>query len=333
MGPDGRRKRSLLSCITILNLIFILLLLVSEIFIAERHWLTTLFTYAPQQLFTVPTILLLVISIVLKRKRELLINSALFVFCLFVFLGFNIPFHPFMKSGGTRVHVMTYNIHHALGGVDNVVEVIKQQSPDIVCLQEANSIGGQSEPIQKIVKLLPEWRIAYYAQMVILSRYPIRKVNVYEPLIENGRVFLKTIISVKGKDLSVICLHLNTAAKPESLNRHGSTIGKYLQGSTSIRSIQISELKSIAGKISGPLIIAGDFNTPSRGKLYRRMSRQFKDSFHAAGWGFGYTFNTNIPVMRIDYIFVNDKVCVRKCYVPHAMASDHRPVVAEIEIK
>ena len=43
------------------------------------------------------------------------------------------------------------------------------------------------------------------------------------------------------------------------------------------------------------------------------------------------TFPSDKPVEKIDYIFVSRDIKVLSAYVPEIIASDHRPLVAEIE--
>jgi endonuclease/exonuclease/phosphatase (EEP) superfamily protein YafD len=78
--------------------------------------------------------------------------------------------------------------------------------------------------------------------------------------------------------------------------------------------------------------VAGDFNNPPRGVLYRRMSVQLSDSFRAAGGGFGYTFRSDFPAMRIDYIWCAPGVRVVRCRTVRSRASDHLPVIADIRL-
>jgi endonuclease/exonuclease/phosphatase (EEP) superfamily protein YafD len=66
--------------------------------------------------------------------------------------------------------------------------------------------------------------------------------------------------------------------------------------------------------------------------LYQRLSRHFSDAFGARGYGCGNTFPAGFPIARIDYIWAGEEVRFLTSRVLAARGSDHRPLLAEIEI-
>ncbi|HEX2165618.1 MAG TPA: endonuclease/exonuclease/phosphatase family protein, partial [Longimicrobiales bacterium] len=98
------------------------------------------------------------------------------------------------------------------------------------------------------------------------------------------------------------------------------------------RFAQASEVANHLDGISGPWIIAGDFNDEPRSRtldLFQARAREaVKPTDHA------FTFPSREPVKEIDFIFVSppyewDVNTVR--VVSDTMASDHLPVLAELE--
>ena len=88
--------------------------------------------------------------------------------------------------------------------------------------------------------------------------------------------------------------------------------------------------------VTGPLVVAGDFNDEPAGSAYKLMSTKFDDAWpRSKAKGAGLTFPADKPVKRIDYIFCrsSDRLRVKKAWVANTLASDHLPVVAELEIK
>ena len=86
-----------------------------------------------------------------------------------------------------------------------------------------------------------------------------------------------------------------------------------------------------------PIVLAGDVNeTPDRPR-WIELSKRLTDSFTVAPFGDGNTFNAATPYKRIDGIFVDSGVTVVSCGVPDvpgiAQASDHCPVVADLELR
>lgn len=330
MTPTGRKPRRALLALTVLNAVFLLLLYVGEACIAERHWLTTLVTYAPQQLFGVPTALLLAYCLLRKRRPLLVANTLSALFFALTMLGLNIPFGAGGRASDAHIRMMTYNVHHLSKGAEQIARDVVTVRPDVVCFQEVNREGARPDPVTELKKALPGWHSASHGQLAIFSRYPIGQCSVHKPSVEYWRVFLEAAVTVKGRKLTIIAIHLNTAAGPESLSDHYGSLASYLHRSTSARASQISELLSLARGVQGPLIIAGDFNTPPRGRLYRQLATSYQDSFRVAGSGFGYSYRSDLPVMRIDYIFAGSGLRPTNCGAPALAGSDHRPVVADI---
>lgn len=74
-----------------------------------------------------------------------------------------------------------------------------------------------------------------------------------------------------------------------------------------------------------PTVLMGDFNmTPANADLkplYDRL-RSVDDTL--------YTFPSDVPDRKLDYIFVSPEFTVRKVYVPDTQASDHAPFIADL---
>ena len=96
------------------------------------------------------------------------------------------------------------------------------------------------------------------------------------------------------------------------------------------RASQWPVLEEVVASVSGPFIVAGDFNNPPRGLLYGRLAEQWTDAFAQAGWGSGFTFPAHFPLMRIDYLWLSPSLRAVDCYTLGTRASDHLPVVADI---
>jgi endonuclease/exonuclease/phosphatase family metal-dependent hydrolase len=77
-----------------------------------------------------------------------------------------------------------------------------------------------------------------------------------------------------------------------------------------------------AGK--GPLIVVADLNDTPDGSAYKLMRCTFGDAW--------ISYPADKPSKRIDHIFYRDRVRAKKAWVVETLASDHVPVVAELEI-
>jgi endonuclease/exonuclease/phosphatase family metal-dependent hydrolase len=86
----------------------------------------------------------------------------------------------------------------------------------------------------------------------------------------------------------------------------------------------------------GPLVVGGDLNEGPDEPAARWLGGRLYDCFTVAGEGDGNSFPARLPTARIDYVFVGQGIRVVRCRVEGSEAaargSDHRPVVAELEI-
>lgn len=334
MRRPARSRRPLLTLLSGAYLVTLVLLWVAEAVVAERHWLTTLATYAPQQIFGLPLPLLLLASLVKRNRRALKLSIAALLVLLIGLMGFTLPLRLPPRAKGMPIRVMTYNIHHAATSAAEVARVIRDYRPDVVCLQEANACEPWEDPMPDLIRLLPGWHsTSYPREPAVFSRYPIIEERFMQVRGSSERGVLQVTVLANGRKITILDAHFPTALKPESLSRRKSSIRSYLRGAAAVRSRQVARLQELAAGSDAPVVIAGDLNTPPRGRLHRRLARSYTDAFNAAGAGFGHTFRSGLPVERIDYVFVGDGVEVRRCFVPRVRASDHRPVVADLVVK
>ena len=347
-GSNSRASsRARLQRLSVWNLTLLLALWIFEQFVAERFRPTTIVTYAPQQLWIVPTLCLMAACLWKRRAKWLAFNALTTLLFAVFFLGFNIPFGRWMQQSpapsSTRLRVMTFNIKGGLNGVDEVAQVVRAQKPDVLCLQETmglttgrpGALQQQADPIPALRTLLPQsWFMERTHEVTTFSRFPIVSQRVHAMPLRTGRAILETRLNVRGKQFTVFNTHISMVPLNEPAQRRENALPRVLRfgGSFSTRQTQIAVLLATTAKVQTPFIICGDFNTPPRGIAYRTLSSQLTDSFRAVGWGSGLSFRSDLPLLRIDYIWLNDGVRVLDCHVPNVRASDHRPYVADLAL-
>ena len=75
-------------------------------------------------------------------------------------------------------------------------------------------------------------------------------------------------------------------------------------------------------------LVLGDFNDSPLSYTYFRLLRGRHDSFVKAGKGFGATYRSLWPLLRIDYILYPFELEAVSYTIPHVKYSDHYPVIA-----
>lgn len=228
---------------------------------------------------------------------------------------------------GDRVTVMTYNVQSgfALDGswsLERTARAIQAERPDIVVLQEVGRgwlSGGGADQVLWLGRRLgmparfgPSSSDGLWGNAV-LSRAPTTRTLRCPLTVERGRerAVLGVELTTTAGSLWVFATHLSA---PRAAGAE--------------RAAQVRELLELWDGRT-PALIAGDLNAdPSSPELAALRAAGFTDAGSALPPG-AYTSEDR---RRIDYILTTSGVSVRNVRVPTARASDHRPVVAELEL-
>src|SRR2546421_8537440 len=246
--------------------------------------------------------------------------------------NFNSPVSPAKRT----LRVMTYNIHVGIGmdkktDLKRIAGVINQEHPDLVGLQEVDRGVERTQRVDEIAEIAKltrmEYAFAYNLHyqggqygVAILSRFPIMTIdhrrygNTRE---KERRGMIRVEVAVNGKTINFVTTHLDY---------------QYEDG----RVFEAEQLLKALEEVKGPLIVVGDFNDLPVAAAYQLMNTEFRDAWtdsHANGEGLSYPADK--AVKRIDYIFyrTSDPVRARKAWTVNTLASDHLPVVADLEIR
>lgn len=230
---------------------------------------------------------------------------------------------------------MTYNIHVGIGmdkklDLPRIAAVINEQKPDLIGLQEVDRGVTRTQRIDEISELAKLTKMNYdfafnlryqggaYG-VAILSRFPIRAMEhrLYHNLREaERRGFIRGEVLVDGVPLNFVTTHLDY---------------QFDDG----RLFETEQLLSALEDVSGPLIVVGDFNDVPSGSAYKLMRGSFNDAWTEIKQNDeGFSYPADKPAKRIDYIFSrsSDGIRARRAWIVNTLASDHVPVVAELEI-
>ncbi len=231
---------------------------------------------------------------------------------------------------------MTYNIHVGVGmdkklDLQRIADVINRERPDLVGLQEVDRGVKRTEDKDEIVELAKMTRMDYaFAHnldyqggqygVAILSRFLIQKIDhqKYENRREaERRGMIRIEVEAAGRTVNFVTTHLDYQHQDGRL-------------------FETEQLLKFLNGVRGPLIIVGDFNDEPTGSAYELMSTRFEDAWiRARAKGDGSSYPADNPAKRIDYIFYRrtDPVRAKKAWVVKTLASDHVPVMAELEIR
>lgn len=225
------------------------------------------------------------------------------------------------------VRVLSYNVRSMRDDRAALGRVIASARPDVVCVQEAPRFARWRSRCAELARrsglvVVTGGRTA--AAQLLLSDLGVEVVSTAQVRFsrEPGRHRRGTAIAVlrkEGTTFAVAGVHLDLVAHARL--RH------------------VEELdRAIAEHVPPgvPTIVGGDVNDVPGSPTWQALTRQRQDAFAVAGTGTAYTSTAAHPRKTIDGIFVGPGVTVRSAEVlthpDAARASDHLPVLAELEL-
>ncbi len=223
---------------------------------------------------------------------------------------------------------------------ENIKEFINEQNPDILCIQEYSETANVDLRVYKHKFIFMQGNKIKTGQ-AILSKYPIiDKGNIDFPESDNLIVYADIR---KGKDtIRVYNMHLQSIKISPDVNEIQENVDAIDQEKSKFVFKRISEafmkqqkqaeiLMNHKKGCDYPMIICGDMNNSAFSYVYRSIKGSLNDCFEEAGKGFGQTYNFKYYPARIDYIFADKMMKVKKFdYYPQFKNSDHYPVTARL---
>ncbi len=241
----------------------------------------------------------------------------------------------FSDAWSQRLRVMTYNIHHGAdrhekNSLDSIGYFIKSIKPDIVGLQEVDSLCERSGKIDQM-KRLAEITGMHYTfvrhfpyqggayGLGVLSKYPILKTE--------GKKLQLLKEGPNGKSVSMLFATIKLSGKKEIL----FATAHYSAADKATRQSQVNETLQYLSGNPLPVIFTGDLNaTPDANEI--QLLQQHLQPVDTA---LTPTFPDTQPAKKIDYILVSPRSLKRVKHVsaPGVHHSDHLPLLAVISLK
>ena len=356
--------------------IFYTLLLAANIVFAFTLLLSYLAVYISPGDFALPAFLglaypyLLLINIIFFITWAVLFRFEALISLIIIAIGFNdfTNYIKLSKPAGDKTHtfkVLSYNIRmfnyfekgSGASSEKKVLEFLKAQKPDILCLQEffaegnpaseegaiKNALGGN---YYSHIKCKGNGRNRFYG-IATFSRYPIiRKgeivhrgsssISIYSDVMigkDTFRIYnnhLQTF-RLKGMERSFLD-EMFAPGDKETINEVMSLSGNLKRGFVR-RAKQAEAVKENINRSPFPVIVAGDFNDTPASYAYGKIRKGLNDSFINSGYGAGFTYKGNYPPNRIDYILYDNSLINSYFEIKKVRYSDHYPIVAYFKTK
>ena len=263
------------------------------------------------------------------------------------------------KTGTFKILSYNLRLFNYFEGKNNphsekmVLEFIKTQQPDIICLQEFFLTGNPLQKEQSVIralggkyyshlKVLGSGKNRYYG-ISTLSRFPVAgRGEIIHPGSSSLSIF--TDIVIENDTFRIFNNHLQSfrlrrmersfineiTGSPDDKDTFNEVRSIYasLRNGFVRRASQARLVKEHINVSPFPVIVAGDFNDTPVSYSYWRIRKGLSDSFIKSGYGAGFTYKGNYPPNRIDYILYDNSLNSKSFDIIRIKYSDHYPIIS-----
>lgn len=217
------------------------------------------------------------------------------------------------------VRVLSWNVRGFRGGVEAVAEVVRPLRPDVLLLQETGRrarLGAFADALGLRPAIDPRtWP----------SRRVKNAVCVRRPWTIEAREFHRfgggSFWYPRGATVADLGLG------PMRLR----AISTHLGLRSPERARHARQLLALVDRFDGSAVVGGDLNARPTQDAAVMLAERLRDAWVAEIAG-GHTYPAAAPAARIDYVFVTGQVEVADADVIETTVSDHRPLVADLEL-
>lgn len=300
-------------------------------------WPATVLLFIGRWGFLLPLIVLVPAALVFRRA--LLVPLAVgALMCVGPLMGGRTGWRRLLSHApGTALRVLTYNTDGGDIVAASLPAYITDTHPDFVALQECGAT------LAHVVAQLPGWYHHQVRQLCFLSRYPLldsavmdrsalEKLKESDAGIGGSGDVVRYAIQLPHDTITFTNLHLETPRKGLEGVRAGTFAATKLDGNTELRRIESDLAAKWVRAGTGPVIVAGDFNTPVESRIFQGSWGALTDAFSRAGFGFGMTKLNGWIRVRIDHVLTGARLYPDHVELGPDLGSDHLPLVVDMTL-
>jgi len=243
-------------------------------------------------------------------------------------------------------------------------DFVKNSGADVLCSQDFSSFYSKEfYPNFEFIRDSLKYPYAYFPVayaynepyapqkygVIILSRFPIVDSGYIKYQADaDSENFAYADVKIQNKTIRFYCAHLRSMQlHTKRLNENETN---FLKADTALilhsntfrklkyfEQIHISQAKqirqSIDSNLNKPLIFCGDINSVPSSYVYHHLRKNFSDAFLQNGSGLGRTYDSLSSTLRIDVVFINNKLKATQHSTPRVHLSDHLPNLVDLEFR
>ena len=290
---------------------------------ADRFWLVDLLTFAWPYIVSAG-VMLVAAALVTRRMKAIAI--ALAGLAVAVIPAADVPTaHALTTAGGLKILTANLYVHNPKDPAV-FIALLQQEMPDIVVLQETTARWEEALSAARLYPYESSGMARGRDALKVYSRLPILSETGLKRAFTEERAYkqpLRLELDMGGKPLFLYAFHPET---PRHLWQWRD---------------RNAYLSAAAGAVKGdlekaPVVVAGDWNTPTWSPFFRNFLKQAGLASTAGGWLQPVTrFSLKLEAIAyigasIDHVAVSPDIAVRARRVGPAFGSNHLPVIADL---
>ncbi len=279
------------------------------------------------------------------------------------FVGRTIQYHKKSIADTKAIKVMSYNVMNFgfdknKNSRDDIITLIADEQPDILCMQEFCTNSNWNINVEKKLAEVLHTKFRYFNVVnpgnknysvgtIIFSKYPIKNKGVIPYATTSGNSTLFIDVEIDGIDVRIFDVHLQSIRfkkkdydflkdigddRDQTINESKSIISRmreaYIQRAEQAKLVH-EAIKNSPGKV----IVCGDLNDAPVSFAYAKINDGLKDAFIEGGIGLGRSYAGDFPSFRIDYIMGSQSFDLKNFEIIPKKFSDHYPIKTQITIK
>lgn len=260
------------------------------------------------------------------------------------------PFNVGTDHPEGSLKVLSYNVcsfdslKNTAGGIDNIMQYLREADADIICLQEARiddrikaGAKGTYEYIDSVCNDTKSNTLVLMSKHPIISKERIK----YE---SKGNLSAAFKVKIGGDTVTVINNHFETSGlsledrtgflnmvkgntETDEMKKESRTLLSKLGKSSQKRAPQAEAVAEYVKKCHGRVILCGDFNDNPISYTRHTLANVLTDCYVSTANGPGFSYHHNAMRVRIDNIMCSNDYEPYGCKVDGSVEySDHYPI-------
>ncbi len=247
---------------------------------------------------------------------------------------------PISTQGQQTYKLMSHNLFGLNEDMARVANIIHEEAPDIIALQEffEEQRAGLHPRIIGDYPYFASCAGRKGAQIALYSKMPFEVIEGTQCAQDSAREdnpvarLVTKFQSRDGNDFNVVTTHLNWPVQVRPLFRDDLSWSEKLAAVPARKQLEWAELSAAINGLTGPIVLAGDFNSTSWSYAMRQFVRgteltrhshgllTYPTIFYIKGW-------RKVPALvPIDHLMASADVQVQQVVRGGQTGSDHLPI-------